>query len=187
MSPILESIGSVKGFGWGALTESSAFESIATLTAAGGETTLAFNSIPQTYKHLQIRGSIRQSTGTNGYGYIYIRLNSSGSQASQQIWYDATERGSGGLQVPATAAGSNHTANTFGSFVADFLYYSQANTFKISSGYGGTPATQSYSGLGIGSGLSADTSALTSIDLYSPFSEPLVAGSTLALYGIKAA
>ena len=62
MSPILESIGSVKGFGWGALVAGGSYESIQTVTVgAGGSASVTFSSIPATYKHLQIRGILRSS------------------------------------------------------------------------------------------------------------------------------
>ena len=47
MSPILESIGSVKGFGWGALLSSTAFESIASAVGTGSSGTITFSSCVQ--------------------------------------------------------------------------------------------------------------------------------------------
>jgi hypothetical protein len=168
------------------LKETGSYKSIATFTATGGETTMVFSSIPQTYTHLQMRGSLRYSTNTNGYGFIYIQINGSGSQSCQQLSSGSEERGSSGLLLPRVASSSGNTANVFGSFVADFIFYTQTNTQKIALGYGGTPGnTGSYNGLGFGSGLSADTAAITSISVNSPFGEPLVANSTFALYGIK--
>ena len=76
MSPILESIGSVKGFGWGALLASSSFESIATVTASGGETSLTFSSISQDYKALQMRYIGMDNSGGTSAGALKIRLNS---------------------------------------------------------------------------------------------------------------
>ena len=54
MSPILESIGSVKGFGWGSFSIPPSFESIATVTVASNAYSVDFTSIPQTYNSLQI-------------------------------------------------------------------------------------------------------------------------------------
>lgn len=67
MSPILDSIGSVKGYGWGALSlASSAYEFIATMVATTSNVTqLTFSSIPSTYKHLEIRYFAHSNNSTN--------------------------------------------------------------------------------------------------------------------------
>jgi hypothetical protein len=60
VSPILESIGSVKGFGWGAAgLLPPSYESIATVNITGNTSTVNFNSIPSTFKHLQLRAICR--------------------------------------------------------------------------------------------------------------------------------
>ena len=70
MSPILESIGSVKGFGWGAFAETSAFNSIA--STLGGNSSIIFDSIPQTYKHLQLRMTlgVNASSGQSDAAWV---------------------------------------------------------------------------------------------------------------------
>lgn len=47
------------------------YESIA--TATGGSSTIVFSSIPSTYKHLQIRTTLRNSVGAD---FVSIRFNS---------------------------------------------------------------------------------------------------------------
>lgn len=69
MSPILDSIGSVKGFGWGAFASSiSSYEFVATVVATTSNITqITFSSIPSTYRHLEIRyfGHTNNNTNTN--------------------------------------------------------------------------------------------------------------------------
>jgi hypothetical protein len=73
VSPILESIGSVKGFGWGAFAETSAFNSIA--STLGGNSSITFSSIPQTYKHLQLRMTLGVTGSTGQSDAAWVRVN----------------------------------------------------------------------------------------------------------------
>jgi hypothetical protein len=51
-----------------------AYESIATVTATGTESTITFSSIPSTYQHLQIRALSRDTfTAINGVSTIGMR------------------------------------------------------------------------------------------------------------------
>ena len=190
MSPILESIGSVKGFGWGALLASSSFESIATVTAAGGETSLTFSSIAGTYKSLQIRGIMRaSSTGTN----LFFRLNSVSSYTSHRLKGNGTTASAAG-QTGRTnyqmegAAGSGTGASMFGVFLVDIIDYASTSKNKTIRSISGlddnSGATSSFitlnSALADGLGLTAVTSIV-----FTPELGTFSAGTTLALYGIK--
>jgi len=97
MSPILSARGglSANAYGWGALSAAEAgFDSIASWTSGNGSTqTITFSSIPQTYKHLQIRcffqttsaGSspVLRFNGDSAMNYNrgYIRANQSSISA----------------------------------------------------------------------------------------------------------
>jgi hypothetical protein len=196
VSPILESIGSVKGFGWGALLASSSFESIATVTAAGGESTLNFTSIPSTYKHLQIRGIGRLSGTSEGYGYSYIHFNG-GPQATHNLRVHGTSVGAGSstsayYEIPNAMAPSNAPTGTYGALIIDIHDYASTTKLKTARGFSGYntngAAATYYHGVGISSALATGlgTSALTSVQITSgPFGETFVAGSQYSLYGIK--
>ena len=192
MSPILESIGSVKGFGWGAFAGSS-FESISTVTVgAGGTTAISFTSIPQTYTHLQIRGIGRSSTASAGIVPIYIQLNATGSNhVSHWVYGD----GGGAIAVYQSAAnliyagyaGQNSTtASSFGTSVIDILDYTNTNKYKTVRTLAGTDLSGSgrvglFSGAWFGS-----TNAITRIDLYiNAGGDNFAQYSSFALYGIR--
>jgi hypothetical protein len=174
----------------------TSYESIATLTAAGGETSLTFSSIPGTYKHLQIRGIGRLSGTTEGYGYSYIRFNS-GPQATHALLVHGTTVTLDGAtstfyQIPNAMAPSNAPAGTYGALIIDIHDYASTTKLKTARGFSGYntngAALTYYHGVGLSSALATGlgTSALTSVAITSgPFGETFVAGSTYALYGIK--
>jgi hypothetical protein len=196
MSPLIDLIGSAKGYGWGALTAGSAFESIATVTAAGGESTLNFTSIPSTYKHLQIRGIGRLSGTSEGYGYSYIHFNN-GPQATHGLFVHGTTvtlnaSTSAYYQIPNAMAPSNAPTGTYGALIINIHDYASTTKLKTVRGFSGYntngAAATYYHGVGLSSALATGlgTSALTSVQITSgPFGETFVAGSTYALYGIK--
>ena len=191
MSPILESIGSVKGFGWGKILSSTAFESIATATVgAGGAADITFSSIPSTFTHLQIRfnmrtpgygGSFMQINGDTGNNYSYHYLGRAGA---------STVVAGGDANGPYIFMGNTGQAqsNLILSHIIDILDYKNANKIKgvkILSGIEAQP-TGTAPWIGLLSGAWQNTSAITSIKLY------MSGGSfgqytKAALYGIRGA
>jgi hypothetical protein len=172
------------------------FESIATITASGGESTLNFTSIPGTYKHLQIRGIGRLSGTSEGYGYSYINFNG-GPQATHALRVQGTSVGSEGAtsayyQIPSAMTPSNAPTGAYGALIIDIIDYASTTKPKTIRGFSGYntngAALTYYHGVGISSALATGlgTSALTSVQITSgPFGETFVAGSKYALYGIK--
>jgi hypothetical protein len=57
--------------GAGAPASTNSYESISTVTLGSSQATIAFSSIPSTYKHLQIRGTYFNT----GLSDIYFKLN----------------------------------------------------------------------------------------------------------------
>jgi len=60
---------------------SGSFESIATSTPSGGTTSITFSSIPQTFKSLQVRSIVRD-TSTGGYDAIPVNIIAVGRRNS---------------------------------------------------------------------------------------------------------
>lgn len=174
----------------------TAYSSIATVTAAGGETTLTFSSIPGTYTDLQIRGIARNTNTGNNQAGISIRFNGDstaanyvlhelyGNGTSAAAW-NATSSGSAGSQNTGEAGGALG-ANMFGASIIDVANYtstSKYKTIKMIAGVDSNTTTVTF--VGMMSGLWLSTSAVTSITIVSPYA--MAAGSTFALYGIKGA
>ena len=63
----------------GSKISTSSFESIATYTATGGETSFTFSSIPQTYKSLQIRWMYRDAGNGTVAGTCSLAVNMNGT------------------------------------------------------------------------------------------------------------
>ncbi len=188
MSPILDSIGSVKAFGWGSLVSSTAFESIATTTVgAGGQSTITFSSIPATFTHLQIRVFARDTASANQS--MSIRLNSdSGSNYSYHRLYglgssvgsDATANASQMLLGVYT-----NDSDNFSPTVADILDYANTNKYKTLRTLSGWDNNSSGRVFYM-SGSWRSTSAITSITI-TPETNSFTQYSQFALYGIKGA
>jgi hypothetical protein len=172
------------------------YESIDSVTAAGGETSLNFTSIPSTYSSLQIRGICRDTytTGTGEVTDATIRFN---SDAGSNYRYHQL-RGNG-TATTASAPGSTTTdmgavittiygtaTNMFGVSIIDIHDYASTTKYKTVRGFSGGDLNSGTdkSNLRLGSGLWMSNSAITSIQILTVISG-FTAGSTFALYGIK--
>ncbi len=188
MSPIL---GILASGNYPRVTNS--YESIATVTVgAGGSAAAEFTSIPNTYKHLQIRilarsnravttDNIKLGVGNGtidtGANYAYHNLYGNGTSAAASGGSSET---SGYLD---SISGSSIGASIFGVIVIDFLDYANTNKYKTVRSLGGYDSNGGGF-ISLTSNLWMSTSAInrikltcrgTAFDQYSHF----------ALYGIK--
>jgi hypothetical protein len=193
VSPILESIGSVKGFGWGAFLGGGSFESIATVTVgSGGAANVEFTSIPQTYKHLQIRALARSTTptGSSASNEMWIRFNS--DTASNYASHELNSFGTGRQSYAKTSTAGPRlslalprdatTANVYGSSIITILDYTNTNIYKTVRTLYGWNAGGSHTGMS--SVHWRSTSAITSITFLGE-QDNFKQHTTFALYGIK--
>ena len=201
MSPILESIGSVKGFGWGALAALlPSFESIATANGTGSSSVITFSSIPSTYQHLQIRFIAKNSINQNwaNGSRLFIRFNS--DTGSNYAWHklagdgSAASTGNGASQSNiytdyCVAANGSSITNVHGAGIIDIHNYAVSVQYKTVRTFTGSVADSAsyYPAIGLTSGLWMNTSAITSITLTDESSSNFLTSSTFALYGIKGA
>jgi len=173
----------------------SAFESIATVTAAGGETSLTFSSIAATYKHLQIRGLYRDTTTTSPQAApLYLRCNTDGatfyaSHNLNGVNSAVTAAGSATqswMQVPYAGVGAWNTAGMYGVSIIDILDYSSTTKYKTIRSFVGsdTNAATTGAGVSLSSGLLMNTAAFDQVIIFAG-NTAFAAGSTFALYGIK--
>jgi len=175
----------------GVAASTSSYESIATVTATGGETSLTFSSIPSTYASLQIRGlSRRNATGSHQIG-VQFNSDTSSNYASHFLRGVANV----GVQVSGSTSvtyihcfsGSSSTAaaNIFGTGIIDIHNYTSTTQNKTVRAFGGYDDNNtSNSIVSIQSGLWLNTNAITSITMTFN-ADAIAAGSTFALYGIK--
>ena len=181
---------SIAGFlGEGVAVSGSSFESIATVTAAGGETSLTFSSISQDYSSLQLRWIWQM--GNAGATGLWIRPNgvSSASYAYHQLFGNgATANASKSINssLGMIVASLGYDANYKNVGIFDLIDYASTTKYKTGKAFSGieTNTTDGTSTVRLQSGLFMSTSAVTSLTLYAN-TDTFGAGSTFALYGIK--
>lgn len=169
---------------------STSYESISTTTVgAGGSSFVEFTSIPNTYKHLQVRmltrGSI-SATGTN----VNVQFNSDTGNNYITHWLDGNgttalgeNSGTTNLIYLGYGSGANASANVFGSSVWDILDYTNTNKATTCRSLCGFDNNGSGF-VALISGLWTSTAAVTSLKI-SPNSGTFSQYSSFALYGIK--
>jgi len=187
-----------------AVVSTNSFESIATTTLSTATSTITFSSIPQTYKHLQLR-HIARTTNASTNGNMYVRLN--GDTGNNYSWHRFEAYGNGisstgqssqpAFAVGGLMTGANSITNAFGAGILDILDYTDTNkmkTIKTLTGYenngtGSAGNDQGYLNLNsalwfkAGSGVTSD--AVNSITITINGGGNFAANSQFALYGIK--
>ena len=171
----------------------TSFESIATVNVgAGGSSTITFSSIPQTYKHLQLRCLIRNTNSANGTSIGSMQFNSdTGGNYTRHNMYGtgstvAAGAGTGVTFVDIGVTGNNGTlSNTFSANIIDILDYTSTNKYKTVKTLSGF--SQNNNGeeeVWFSSSAWLNTSAINSINFYIN-SYSFTQYSSFALYGIR--
>jgi hypothetical protein len=171
-----------------------AFESIATVTASGGETSLSFTSIPATFKHLQIRGLSKDATnsgnnsisntinfnGDTGTNYTLHRILGSASAVSVTGLASRSN-----ITVESSSIGSA-TANLFAVSLVDIQDYASTTKYKTVKNFAGSDSNGvgTTNNVALSSSVWMNTNAITTI-LITAAGGSFSASSTFALYGIK--
>ena len=110
----------------------TSYESIATVTATGSESSLTFSSIPGTYSSLQIRGMF-----TGDSSALMLRFN--GDTTSKYYTHALEANGtnvyadSNGLLGQAYVGlifGTSDSATAFGVMISDIIDYSSTSKYK---------------------------------------------------------
>ena len=184
-------------FSSGVVASTSSYESIQSATGTGSSDTITFNSIPGTYKHLQIRGILR-GTSSAGIGNAAIRLNSDttdANYASHHLGGDGSSTfvygsASGPVYLPNCFPLADQTANTHGVLIIDIHDYASTTKYKTIRNFCGVDNNNSPGGspgcVNLGSGLWENTNAVTSISI-TGLSINFTTTTSFALYGIKGA
>lgn len=171
------------------------YTAIATTTLTGATASYTFSSIPQTYSDLVLEATVRSDTSAtttgllsqvngqtgNYYDGFYLRTDGSSITAARyNKFINPTYAAPVGTMLAATA-----TANTYSIHTINWNGYSQTNTNKtFIARSNSTYVTNGITELVTNQYFA--TTAISSITLF-PEAGNFVAGSTLTLYGIKAA
>lgn len=191
MSPILDSIGSARSYGWGNLVAGGSFESIATATGTGSSGTITFSSIPSTYKHLQIR-ILGRSTDPFSISDLYFRYNSStsgyanhGLQGNGSIVETKQDTSGSEMIIYQSLTANNAASGVMGVAIIDIQDYASTTknkTFRCFSGQN-RPA-QSQGAVWMQSGFLNNTAAISGLT-FTMGSGNWNEDSVVSLYGIK--
>jgi hypothetical protein len=168
-----------------------AYELIATGFGSGSASFVNFASIPQTYKHLEIRMTMRNTgssptqSGTfiqfNGDGasnYATHLLSGNGSSVSSSAQTSSVFIGGVGLDTPT----NGDTTNAFGAAVISILDYTSTSKYKTVRKIAGVTVS-SWSQIHLQSGLWQSTSAITSLMIST--NQPYPTAARFSLYGVK--
>lgn len=173
--------------------ENNFMEPIASaLVGAGGAVAIQFNDIPQTYKHLHIRGFAAspytvtdyddfsfQFNGDTGNNYAWHRLRGNNSNAATGGTASTFRGVANYLALESTYTGA------FGVTVMDVLDYANPNKYTTTRAIGGAEFNSTgTSGVGITSSVWMDMTPVMSIKLYANQGN-LRQYSRISLYGIK--
>lgn len=158
-----------------------------TVSAAGGNASIEFLSIPQTYTDLMLVYSGRSSRAAGGDD-LYVRFNGLSTNLSSRVLYgtgsSATAFGDASVAYVGYLSGDTSTASVFANGSIYIPNYALSTNIKSVSGdavseNNATAATQ-Y----IASGLWSNTSAITQINIYA-LNGNLKQYSSASLYGIS--
>lgn len=172
-------------FSGGVAASTNSYESIATVTVgSGGSSGISFSSIPSTYKHLQIRCSIMNTT-TNNPRFTLNNDTTGANYYMHSIYNNIPNvstyneaNNAGGIAFAYNESTTSPTAS-----IIDILDYANTNknkTSRIMSGYDANGSGYLF----YRSGLWMSTSAINRIDL-APTGGSFAQYSSFALYGIK--
>jgi hypothetical protein len=165
-----------------------AYESIASTRLTSSSQSITFSSIPQTFKHLQIRWA-----GACGDDYMYFTTNNgnAGNQGRLSLY--------GGAYYTSVTGGQDATYGTeihFGGIgslypaagIIDIMDYT--NNSKVKMGLSRLtrpypPSNQYTVNNMVPFSCGTGTGAITSVTLQAKAAYPLIGGTTVSLYGIK--
>jgi len=166
------------------------FESIATVTGTGAETTLTIGSIPSTYKSLQIRYMARSTKATTDVSLFttYNGDTTTSNYYSHGLYADGgvNAYASNGYYTELYVPAASIASGIYAVGIIDILDYastSKNKTIRIFSGVNRN--SSSVCDVELNSNLWMSTNAINSITFSFSTTGNFAAGSTFALYGIK--
>jgi len=173
----------------------STYEKIATNTLSSATASISFTSIPGTYTDLVVIATVQgQSAGCNMQ--IWFNGDGAGTAYNSVVLYGSSSavaslRNTNNAKLNfGTNGGMPYAdANQFGLNIYNIQNYSNTTTYKTVLGTNRSPVG-GYTGAGeldLAGGLWRSTAAITSVDIGVDNSKTMQVGSTITIYGIKAA
>ena len=166
---------------------------IASAAGTGSSGTITLSSIPGTYKHLQVRYSVRCDGVSTSNAQLRLGLN--GDTANNYTYHYLQGDGSTVSALGETAQGfatqyqaspgGGTTASTMGVGIIDILDYSSSSKNKTIRVFSGVDFNNAYTGYATSSSnLWLSTAAITQMTFTLSFGN-FTTASSIELYGIK--
>ena len=178
-----------------------AYDALATITLSGTTASVNFASIPQGYKHLQLRALFRTTRATYNIDDIDLAFNDVTSGGKYAVHHTEGNIQNNGTVNPYSTASANKmfyiatgtttvATNTFGVAIIDILDYANTSKNKTVRSLSGADANGGASGyfptVRLASGLWMDTAAVNKITLNSSYgSSSFASGTQFTLYGVR--
>jgi hypothetical protein len=180
-------LGILSAAGAGGGAAASDYELIESFILSSNQASIVFSNLgnfSSTYKHLQIRAVLRNTTASNAG---QVRLN--GDTGANYTYHDLAGSGTGVGSAGAAnetqhlfygVTGSSQSTGNFGVAVIDILdSFSTTKNKTIRTFAGSTQANR----IGLNSAVWRNTNSITSINVFSP--STFLTGSRVSLYGVK--
>lgn len=163
---------------------------ISTQVLTGAASSISFNSISSSFKHLQLRivartdrslqldGCILRFNGDTGSNYAYHKLYAAGVGVTSAGWNSETKI------AQVFVAGNTAASNAFGGGTIDILDYSLTSKNTTVRTFSGA-SVDTYPYFGLGSGVWLNSAAITSITIGTETGPNFLAGSRFSLYGVS--
>ncbi len=179
--------GSTRNTMWDQVTFNTSYESIETITVgSSGQSSISFTSIPQTYKHLQLRAIAKTVSNDQG---VFLQFNGdTAANYSSHYMYGTGNGGNPIVGANTTWAGmycSPTFSSQFSGLIVDILDYTNTNKLKTVRSIAGVENNGSGYAT-ITSGNWRNSNAITSISIKEILANSnFTQFSHFALYGIK--
>ena len=166
-----------------------AYELIQSQLLTGTQSLVTFSSIPQTYKHLQVRAVVK-SDYSGSFDIMLMRVNGATSNYSQHVLLG--NPGSNSVLSSSTAGAANiqvgwvngsPTTSAFAPAVIDILDSFSTTKNKTVRSFSGSP--NDLARVGLYSGAYFSTTTISSLSFLSNYAGNWIAGSRFSLYGVK--
>lgn len=164
----------------GVAASTSSYESIASATGTGSSGTISFTSIPQTYKHLQLRWHCLASSA-----YIVLKVNGSLPNYLHYLYGSGSAVGANGAANLGFLMVNETTSTTYPFVgITDIIDYSSTTKNKTIRNFSGKDSNSTAGEVNLESYLINSTTEITSIDIIAQTAN-WDTTTTVALYGIK--
>jgi hypothetical protein len=188
MTPILGIMASQISGHLATVFNTSDYESISTVTVgSGGSSSISFSSISSSYKHLQIRGVVRDAGG-NGEYKIELNGDTTTTNYYGHVFYadgSSVYTSGGNNNSVAPIPYSGLTSSVFGATVMDILDYANTNKYKTLRTLNGYDTNSATDFIGLYSKFWKNTAAVNAITLRVVGGTNFAQYTSFALYGIK--